>query len=326
MLSAADVAKCLPMPEAIASLREAFGRLQAGKGRMPQRVQLDVPNDLGITLCMPAFLQLPKAARTAVKVVSVYPENRARQLPVIHGLVLLLEAETGRILAGMAGGAVTAIRTGAVAGLATDFLAPPEANRVAIFGAGVQARTSLEAVCAVREISVAKIYGPTPRNVDAFIAEMSLKLPGVSLQKASSASLAMADCDIVCTATTSATPVFDPRDVKPGMHINAVGVFEPHKQELPTETVVNSRFFVDEIEAALEEAGDWIVPLKAGLVTTKDIAGSLGQLVLGENPGRRTRNEVTVFKSVGLAIQDVAAADSIYTRALETGTGQEVRL
>ena len=326
MLTAADVAACLPMPEAIASLRAAFGSWQAGKGQMPQRVQLDVPDSLGITLCMPAFLQLPSADRTAVKVVSVYPQNRRRNLPVIHGLVLLLEAETGRILAGMAGGAVTAIRTGAVAGLATDLLTEPEAHRVAIFGAGVQARTTLEAVCTARKISVAKIYGPTPRNIEAFIAEMAPKLPDVKLQMATTPKAAMIDSDIVCTATTSATPVFSPEDVQPGMHINAVGVFESYKQELPAETVVRSRFYVDEVEAALEEAGDLMVPLHAGLVSPEHIAGTLGQLVLDEVPGRRTREEVTVFKSVGLAIQDVAAADAIYARALVTGIGQEVHL
>ena len=326
ILTAADVARCLPMPKAIASLREAFAGLQAGKGQMPPRVQLDVPNSAGITLCMPGFLQLSSAARTAVKVVSVYPENRGRNLPVIHGLVLLLEAETGCILAGMAGGAVTAIRTGAVSGLATDLLARPEAHRVALFGAGVQARTTLEAVCAVRAISVAKIFGPTPRNVEAFMAEMAPRLPDTRLQPAATPEAAMADSDIVCTATTSAIPVFRPEHVKPGMHINAVGVFEPHKQELPVETVVRSRFYVDEVEAALEEAGDLMVPLNAGLVSSEHIAGTLGQLVLGEVSGRQTQKEITVFKSVGLAIQDVAAADAIYAQALATGMGQEVTL
>jgi len=326
LLSAADVIRCLPMPQAIASLREAFAALQGGKGRMPPRVQLTVPDDSGITLCMPGFLQFPRAARTAVKVVSVYPENRDRRLPVIHGLVLLLEAETGRILAGMAGGAVTAVRTGAVSGLATDLLAPPEARRVAVFGAGVQARTTLEAVCAVRAISVAKIFAPTLRNVEAFIAEMAPKLPSARLQPAATPEAAMADSDIVCTATTSAVPVFKPENVTPGMHINAVGVFEPHKQELPAETVVRSRFYVDEVEAALEEAGDLMVPLNAGLVSPEHIQGTLGQLVLGEVAGRRTREEITVFKSVGLAIQDVAAADAVYARALATGMGQEVNL
>lgn len=314
------------MPEAIASLREAFAAWQSGKGRMPQRVQLDVPESQGITLSMPAFLRMSSARRTAVKVVSVYPENPSRDLPVLHGLVLLLDAETGGILAGMAGGAVTAIRTGAVAGLATDLLALPGAHRVGLFGAGVQARTALMAVCAVRQISVARIFGPTQRNVEAFIEEMASKLPDVDLQAAASPQAAMVDSEIVCTATTSANPVFAPEVVRPGMHINALGVFEPHKQELPAETVVQSRFYVDEVEAALEEAGDFVVPFKEGLISAEHIAGTLGQLVLGEVPGRGHREEVTVFKSVGLAIQDVAAADAIYVRALETGTGQKVDL
>ncbi len=326
ILNAADVAKCLPMPEAISSLREAFAAWHGGKGQMPQRVQLDVPDSQGITLCMPAFLHMSSASRTAVKVVSVYPENPGRNLPVLHGLVLLLDALTGRILAGMAGGAVTAIRTGAVAGLATDLLALPGAHRVGLFGAGVQARTALMAVCAVRQVSVAKIFGPTPRNVDAFIAEMAPRLPNVTLLAVDSPQAAMADSDIVCTATTSARPVFAPEAVRPGMHINAVGVFEPHKQELPAETVVQSRFYVDEVEAALEEAGDLLVPIGEGLISAEHIEGTLGQLILGEVPGRGHREEVTVFKSVGLAIQDVAAAEAIYVRALETAAGQEVDL
>ncbi len=326
MLTAAEVARCLPMPAAIACLRDAFGAWQAGRGQMPPRVHLEEPDHRGITLCMPAHLQMPGASRTAVKVVSVYPENRSRDLPVIHGLVLLLDAATGRILAGMDGGAVTAIRTGAVSGLATDLLAPPDACRVALFGAGVQARTTLEAVCAVRAISHARIFGPTPRHVEAFIAEMAPRLPDVRLRPAATPGAAMADSDIVCTATTAATPVFESEHVQPGMHINAVGVFEPHKQELPAETVVQSRFYVDEVAAALEEAGDLIVPLNAGLISPEHIVGTLGQLVLGEVMGRRTPAEITVFKSVGLAIQDVAAADAVYTRALVAGMGQEVQL
>ncbi len=326
LLTAADVAQCLPMPDAIAILREAFAGWQAGKGRMPQRVQLDMPDGQGITLCMPAFLQGSHAARTAVKVVSVYPSNRSRDLPALHGLVLLLESETGRLLAGMEGGAVTAIRTGAVSGLAMDLLARQDAQRVALFGVGVQARTTLEAVCVVRAISLVKIFGPTPRNVDTFITEMAPKLPEVELQAADTPRSAMAGSDIVCTATTSATPVFLPEHVEPGMHINAVGVFEPRKRELPGETVVRSRFYVDDVAAALEEAGDLMVPLNAGLVSAAHIAGTLGQLALGEVAGRRTQTEITIFKSVGLAIQDVAAADAVYARALATGMGQEVNL
>lgn len=326
ILSAHDVARCLPMDQAIASLREAFTVWQTGGGRMPQRVVQETPDGAGITLSMPGLLQFAGGSRSAVKVVSVYPGNRERGLPVLHGFVLLLDAATGRVLAGMDGGSLTAIRTGAAAGLGADLLARADARVAALFGAGVQARTALEAICTVRPVSEVRVFGPTARRVEALIEEMAPRMPAVALRAARTPRDAMQGADIVCTATTSAVPVFDPADAVPGMHISALGVFEPEKRELPAETVARSLFFVDEQEAALEEAGDFLIPLREGLVTRRHIAGTLGQLLTGEAAGRTADDQLTVFKSVGLAIQDVAAAASVYARARAEGLGTAVDL
>lgn len=327
MLSAAEVRQCLPMREAIEGLRHAFAALEQGQTLQPLRTHLAMPDTADISLFMPAYLDMGPRRHAAVKVVSVYPSNPARGLPVIHGLVLLLDPETGRILASMEGGALTAIRTGAVSGLATDLLAPATARTVAIFGAGVQARTQLEAVCAVRPVESVQVYAPSPAHVQRFITDMRSRLPeSAILQAAASPQAALTDCDIICTATSSAVPVLDDRDVKAGMHINAVGVFEPGKQEIPAATVMRARTYIDDWDAALDEAGDILVPLQAGQIEHSHIAGTLGALVTGKCPGRRQPSDITLFKSVGVAIQDAAAAGIAYDNARTLQIGREISL
>ena len=316
MLSAADVEQCLPMQEAIAGMRDAFAALARGQVVQPPRLPMANPETNGILLAMPAQLLAGPAPRTAVKIVSVQPANPARGLPLIQGQVLLLDSATGRVLANLAGNALTAIRTGAVSGLATDLLALASARQAAIFGAGAQARTQLEAVCAVRAIERVQVYAPTPARLP----------PSVQCVAAASPQAALAGSEIVCAATTSAAPIFDDADLEPGAHVNAVGVFEPDKQEIPAATVARARLYVDDRAAAMEEAGDVLAPLRAGTIAASHLRGTLGELVEGTCAGRQRATDVTLFKSVGLAVQDVAAASRAYENALAWGLGQEFAL
>ena len=327
MLSAREVAQCLPMLDAIAGLRRAFAAWEQGHAQQPLRTQLNVPEGPGISLIMPAYLADSHQASAVVKVVSVFPGNPAKGLPVIHGLVLLIHPETGVILAGMDGGALTAIRTGAVSGLATDILAPGDAHSLALFGAGVQARTQLQAVSAVRELKSVKVYARSPDHAEDLIADMASQMPrSCVMQVASSPRDALQGSDLVCTATTSAVPVFHDEDVEAGTHINAAGVFEPEKQEIPAATVKRARVYIDDQEAAMEEAGDLLVPMGEGLIDSSHIVSTLGHLLLDECLGRQHATDITLFKSVGLAIQDAVSAGIVYDNARKQEIGREVDL
>ena len=324
ILNASEVRQALPMAAAIAAMREAFAALTQGTVQAPPRIALDSPGG-GTTLVMPALLEAGDARCLSVKAVSVFPGNRAKNLPLIHAAVLLIDAETGKIDALIEGGALTAIRTGAASGLATELLAKQESRVAAIFGSGKQARTQLEAVCTVRPIKKVWVCSPTPGNAEAFAAQAAGRgwaPPEVSCTR--DPSEAVADADVICTATTSPSPVFDDRDLKPGVHINAVGSFQPHVREVPGETVARSRIFVDSREAALEEAGDILQPIAAGLITAGDIFAEIGELVLGQTDGRTPDNQITFFKSVGVAVQDTAAARVVLESARRMGLGRTI--
>lgn len=328
MLSGAEVARCLPMDAAVGGMRTAFTALARGQVVQPVRSQINPPGTSGISLVMPAWMQdEASAGHTSVKVVSVYPDNAAHGEPVIHGLVLLVDAATGKVLAGMDGGALTAIRTGAVAGLATDLLAPAGAGRLAVLGAGVQARTQAEAVSAVRRLERISVYSPTAANVARMIEDLRDRLPaGIGYQAAASPREALTDSDIVCCATSSGTPVFADGDLEDGVHVNAVGVFQPERREVPAATVVRAKVYVDDREAMMEEAGDLLIPLADGTITEEHVVGSLGDLLTGRCAGRTSARNTTFFKSVGLAVQDTVAAGLVYARARELGIGTSVLL
>ena len=328
ILSGAEVARCLPMHSAVGGMRTAFTALAREQVVQPVRSQINPPGTTGISLVMPAWMQDDASAgHTSVKVVSVYPDNAARGEPVIHGLVLLVDATTGKVLAGMDGGALTAIRTGAVAGLATDLLAPAEASRLAVLGAGVQARTQAAAVSEVRRLERISVYSPTAANVARMIEDLRDQLPeGIEYQAAASPREALAGSDIVCCATTSGTPVFADGDLEAGVHVNSVGVFQPDRREVPAATVARAKVFVDDREAMMEEAGDLLIPLADGTITEDHVVGSLGDLLTGRCAGRTSARETTFFKSVGLAVQDTVSAGLVYARARELGIGTPVPL
>ena len=324
VLSAADVVTALPMAEAIGGMKYAFAQLSTGRADAPLRTHIKV-EDVGATLVMPAFLA--DSGDLAIKIVSVFPNNPQLGLPTIHALVLALDTATGKPLALLEGASLTAIRTGAVSGAATDLLARQDARSVAIIGSGVQARTQLEAVCTVRDIREVRVFSLLPAQARRFAREMAGRGPIPPLiTVAEDANSAVREADIVCTATTSLTPVFDGDQLKPGAHVNGVGSFTPEMQENDLQTIKRSLVIVDSRSAALEEAGDLIIPLQNGDITLKHIAAELGEVVSGIHPGRTSPLQITFFKSVGVAVQDAAAASIAISNALSNGLGSKISL
>lgn len=325
ILRADAVRRALPMADAIVAMKRAYAALSDGRAEIPLRARLDVPPHKATGLFMPAFVQDEIGDGLAVKVVTLFPDNLERDLPLIHAAVLVMAPDTGRPLALLEGGALTAIRTGAGAGAATDLLARPDSRIGAIFGAGVQARTQLEAICTVRELETIRIYDPNPPRVVAFIEEMAGQGPiPPDLRAAASPQEAVAGADVICAATTSTTPVFADADLKPGVHVNGIGSYTPQMQEIPAETMARARVVVDSRRACLAEAGDLIQPIEAGRFTADHIHAELGELVLGEKNGRSHSDQITVFKSVGVAVQDVMAAQLALHNARSAGVGEVV--
>jgi ornithine cyclodeaminase len=274
---------------------------------------------------MSAYLPEPEAL--AVKVVSVFPENAQLSLPTIHALVIALDAKTGKPLALIDGESLTAIRTGAVSGAATDLLARQDAKIVTIFGSGVQARTQLEAVCTVRAVQEVRVFSLAPQQAAEFAREMAGRGPiPQQIIIAKDAESAVTGTDIICTATTSTTPVFDGRWLQPGTHINGVGSYTPEMQEIDSQTVKRSLLVVDSRTAAMAEAGDILIPLHAGIIDQDHIHAELGEIVSQEKAGRTNAEQITFFKSVGVAVQDAAAAAIILKNAAVQNLGQHISL
>ena len=322
VLSAEDVRRALPMSGAIEAMRSAFGQLSANQADVPLRTRLET--DQGLLLFMPAYLK--QSREIGFKMVSIWGDNPSRGLPAILALAAVIDPDTGQPSALINGEALTALRTGAGGGLATDLLARPEANVVAVFGSGVQARAQLEGACAVREVTEVRIVGRTPASVEAFAEEIRAwpKAPAVSI--VNNRKKAVEGADIIIAATTSETPVFDGRDLSPGTHITGVGSYAPHMQEVDEVTVKQAKIVVDSLPACLAEAGDLIIPIEKNIISQRDIHGELGSIVNGEIPGRESPEEITFFKSVGVAVQDAAAANAILREAEAQGLGTVVKL
>jgi ornithine cyclodeaminase len=319
ILTADDVRKALPMSEAIDAMRMAFMELARGQAQSPQRVALTTEE--GTVLFMPAYL--PDSSALTQKIVSVFPGNIRRGLPTIQGMVIVLDPDTGRPLALLEGAALTAIRTGAASGLATDLLARPDAHVFALIGAGAQAYDQVRAVMTVREITEVRIA--SRRGQSAVRLAERLRAEGINA-RATDPRDAVRWADIITTVTDSLTPVFLDADIAAGAHINLVGAYTRDMQEAPASTIMRARVFVDDVMAAAHEAGDIIKPIRANLYSTNELAGTLGQLVLGEVEGRQSDEQITIFKSVGLAVQDAAAAARALARARKLGLGTTVTL
>ena len=309
------------MDEAVAAMRIAFIAHARGLGQVPRRSVLNTGSRRGSTLVMPAASD----AALVVKTVSVFPENPRRGLRAIHGTVLVVDPETGVPQALMDGATLTAIRTAATCGLATDLLARREATVLAVFGSGVQARTQVQAVAAVRHIRQLRIFNPNAASARSMADEVFEAFDGrVSVSVAETARNALDGADVACMATTSTEPVFDDRDVPDGLHINAIGSFKPGEREVPSSTVARARVVVDDFDSALEEAGDLLIPVSEGRIDKEHFDRDLGGLVLGRAEGRESDEQVTFFKSVGLAVQDVVAAQEVLLEARRRGVGDRI--
>jgi len=323
LLTKQDVVRVLDMRDCIDVAEKAFAELASGTAVLPLRIGIAPPD--GASLYMPAYLK--QMGALACKIVTVYKNNPTRHnLPTIIGKVLLQDPATGDVICIMDGGYLTAVRTGAASGLATKYLARADKGQVAgIFGAGVQAKTQLWAVATARELSRAYVYDVSADALSAFIREMTAKL-GLEILPADSPAQMLAVADIVCTASSSSIPLFDGSLVRPGTHINGIGSHSPTARELDTAIIQRSKVVVDSVEACLKEAGDIMIPLQEGAISKAHIQIELGEVVLGRKPARTSAQEITLFKSVGLAIQDAAAAKLVYDRARQAGIGQDVAM
>lgn len=323
ILTADDVRRAVSMSAAIDAVADAFVQLSANQATVPLRVPISQPWMDAHTFFMPAHLARSDAL--GLKVVSVFPQNPSRYgLPSIHAVVVLLEAETGRPIAVMDGTYLTTLRTGAASGAATRALARPESHVLAIFGAGAQAPAQVHAVCAVRSIQRVWVVNRTAERAERLAA--LLRAEGIAdVRVAPTGASALAEADIVCCATASPTPLFADADVRPGTHINGIGSFTPHMAEVPSATIARARVVVDQWAAAWAEAGDLILARKAGAIDERALV-ELGQVIAGQVPGRTSAGQITFFKSVGNAVQDVAVARLAMTSAPRLGLGTEVAL
>ncbi len=321
-LSRDDVRQSLSMGDAIGLMRDAFVQLSKGEAVVPVRLTMEIEREQSRTLLMPAYLA--RNRQTSVKIVQILDQNPERGLPYIQAIVLLADSETGQPLAMMDGEYLTALRTGAASGLATDLLARKDASTAAIIGAGAQARFQLEAVAKVRDLSEAFILNRNVAKAEQFAETMSAQLSFPVHVAETGAVLKQAD--IICTATSAREPVFKHSDLKPGAHINGIGAYKAGMCEVPAETIAHAKVVVDHRESCLAEAGDLIAAIAAGAFSESDIYAELGEIAAGDKPGRQSDTEITFFKSVGNAVQDLAAASAVLAKAEALGLGTEVSL
>jgi ornithine cyclodeaminase/alanine dehydrogenase-like protein (mu-crystallin family) len=323
IVNQSEVRQLLPMRECIDVMAGAFTALARGDAILPLRPVLWLPEKVGALGMMPAYLA--DIGAMGLKVVSVFPGNHGTDYGSHQGAVLLFETEHGQLLAVIDASEITAIRTAAVTGLATRLLARVDAGDVAILGSGVQARTHLEAMLAVREARRIRVWSRNEEHARQFATRESRR-HAIEVEFVTRVEDAVAGADIICTTTAAKEPVLQGRWLTPGMHINAIGSSVSFTRELDTAAVVRSRLFVDRRESTVNEAGDFLFPKAEGAIGDDHILGEIGEILLGQVSGRTSPDQITLFKSLGLAIEDLAAAHHIYEKAVEKGLGLSVEL
>lgn len=327
ILSRNDVRSSVTMAEAIPAAEQAYKAWSSGGAVAPLRTSIAVPEVSGVSLFMPGYVQ--GGGALGAKIVSVFEKNPQQGLATIQAVFVLLDPGTGAPLCIMEAGSLTALRTGAGTGVATKVLANPDSSVAAVFGAGVQARTQVEAIAAVRPLKQILVYDVSAERTRRFIRDMTADLetirPGVTVERAEGPEEAVAQSDVIACATTSAVPVFPGESVRQGAHVNAIGSYTPDRRELD-ETLLTraSKVVADSREAVLSEAGDLIIPIREHIFTEEIVYGEVGEILLGRKPGRQSREEVTVYKAVGIAALDLVVGRLVYTRALEKGLGTTV--
>ena len=329
LVSHREVAGLLPMRECIDAMADAFRALAIGDARLPLRQVIALPGSPNLLALMPGQLGVNSRERhrsaVGAKVITVFPGNDATPLDSHLGVVLLFEADMGRLLAIIDASSVTAIRTAAVSGVATKLLSNPDAGDLAILGAGVQALTHLEAMRSVRTLRRIRVWSRSVERRERFAGKARQKF-NLAVELADSAESCVRGADLICTVTSSREPVLRGAWISEGAHVNAVGAALPAARELDTEAVVRSRLYVDRRDSALAEAGELLIPMSEGVLNADHIRGELGGVLMGADPGRESPRDLTVFKSLGLAIEDLAAARHIYEKGVALGTGVWVSL
>jgi ornithine cyclodeaminase len=310
-----DVRRLLPMADCIDVMADALAAVSRGEVYNPLRVMARPPGEESVLALMPSH-RAGDRPLYALKSIAVFPSNAARGLDLHQGLVALFDGETGETRAILNAGALTSIRTAAASGVATRYLARDDVRTLAILGTGIQARAHVEAMRAVREFERIVAWGRTPGR----FADLE------DVEEVGSAEEAVRGADVVVTATSASEPVVDRDWLKPGAHINAVGACFPTIRELDSRTIADSSLYVDRRESALNEAGDYLIPLQEGAIGEDHIRAEIGEVVLGTAAGRRSPDEITVFKSLGIAVEDLAAAEYVVARAEREHAGTVVSL
>jgi len=317
------VTELLPMDEAIEVMRRALIMLAGGDVVMPLRQMIPLPGGERVLGLMPSYLGGLEAV--GVKVIAAFPANFGSEYDTHQGVVLFFDTERGLLRAIVDATSITAIRTAAVSGLVTDLLARQDAGDLAIIGAGTQAHTHLQAMRAVRPLRRVRVFS-VPAESAARFAERESRLTGLTVEVADTAEQAVAGADLICTTTTASEPVVLGAWVSPGAHINAVGAYTAATRELDSALVAGARLYADRRESLLSESGEFLIPKGEGLFGDEHIVGEIGEVLTGKAPARTSPDEITLFKSLGIAIEDLAAAHHVYTKAKKRGLGTWVEI
>jgi ornithine cyclodeaminase len=317
------VTEVYPMEDAIQTMRRALTMLAEGEVVMPLRSYLAIPGGDAVMGLMPSYMGGLEAV--GVKVVAAFPANFGTEFDTHQGVVLFFDTQRGLLRAIVDATSITAIRTAAVSGLVTDLLANPDAGDLAIIGAGTQAHTHLDAMRAVRPIRRVRVYSVPAESATAF-AERESRRTGLQVEAVATAEQAVTGADLICTTTTATEPVVLGDWVAPGAHVNAVGAYNPSTRELDSALVAKARLYADRRESLLSEAGEFLIPKSEGLYGDDHIVGEIGEVLTGKAPARTSTEEITLFKSLGIAIEDLASAQRIYEICRERDLGTWVEI
>jgi ornithine cyclodeaminase/alanine dehydrogenase-like protein (mu-crystallin family) len=322
VLDAAEVQRLLTMDACIDLMAETLADLARGIFHQPLRMIVRPPDAKGLLGLMPAY-RASSPALYGLKAICVFPENPKINKDAHQGSVMLFDGDTGELLSLMNASPITAVRTAAVSAVATRLLAREDASRLAIIGAGVEARTHLAALSRVRAITRTRVISRTRQSADKFVQEMSSRFD-FPIEVVDTAEAALDGADIIVTVTNSHEPVVKRDWISPGAHINAIGTHSPASREIDGATMGAAGLFVDRRESAINEAGDYLLAVKEGFIKEDSIAGEIGELLIGAKQGRQSRDEITIFKSLGLAVEDLACAQYLFAKAQEVGAGSWV--
>jgi ornithine cyclodeaminase len=319
VLSHDEVVELLPIKECIDVMRDAMIALAAGKIHQPLRTIIRPPDAAGLMGLMPSYISGDRAA-FGLKAICMFPGNPARGKDAHQGAVLLFSADTGELLAMMNASAITAIRTAAVSAVATDLLARADARDLAIIGSGVQARSHLAAMARVRAIKRCRIASRQMEHAQSFAEEMSGAFP-FPIEPVGSVEQALDGADLIVTVTSAVEPIVEREWISPGAHLNVVGSSTPRAREVDSATMAAASLFVDRRESTINEAGDYLFAAREGAIGPDHIRAEIGEVLTGDKPGRTSPDEITLFKSLGLAVEDLAAAEYLYRRARKLNAG-----